>query len=94
MAYLLVHHEVEDFDKWKHNFNAHAYARSETGSKGGKVFRNADNPNEVFVLLEWDSLENAKSFGKSENIKEIMKNAGVTGIPAIYYLEESAKTST
>ena len=94
MAYLLVHHKVEDYVKWKHNFDAHTSARSVNGSRGGKIFRNADNPNEVFVLLEWDSLENAKSFGKSENIKEIMKNAGVTGIPAIYYLEESAKTST
>jgi len=45
-------------------------------------------------LLEWDSIENAQKFGQSENIKEIMKNAGIVGIPAIYFIEEAAKTST
>ena len=94
MAYLLVHHKVEDYVKWKHNFDAHTSARSVNGSRGGKIFRSAENPNEVFVLLEWDSIENAQKFAHSQNIKEIMKNAGVVGIPAIYFLEESTKTST
>jgi heme-degrading monooxygenase HmoA len=93
MPYLFVHHEVEDYKKWKTVFDAHSFARSETGSKGGKVFRSANNPNEIFVLLEWDSIENAQKFGQSENIKEIMKNAGIVGIPAIHFLEEAAKTS-
>ena len=94
MPYLFVHHEVEDYKKWKTVFDAHSYARSETGSKGEKVFRSANNPNEIFVLLEWDSIENAQKFGQSENIKEIMKNAGIVGIPAIHFIEEAAKTST
>ena len=94
MAYLLVHHKVEDYNRWKHNFDAHATARSVNGSRGGKVFCSSNNPNEVFVFLEWDSIENAQKFARSQNIKEVMKNAGVVGIPAIYFLEESTKTST
>lgn len=94
MAYLLVHHQVEDYNKWKHNFDAHASARSVNGSHGGKIFRNANNPNEVFVFLEWDSIENAQKFAQSQNIKEVMKNAGIVGTPAFYFVEESAKTST
>ncbi|MCW9066631.1 MAG: hypothetical protein OQJ78_10070 [Ignavibacteriaceae bacterium] len=93
MAHLLVHHEVEDYKKWKTVFDAHALARSASGSKGGKVFQSANNPNEIFILLEWDSIENAQKFGQSENIKEIMKNAGIVGMPAFYFIDESAKTS-
>ena len=36
MSYLFVHHEVEDYKKWKTVFDAHSFARSETGSKGEK----------------------------------------------------------
>ena len=94
MAHLLIHHTVEDYSKWKPVFDAHSYARSETGSKGGKVFRSVNNPNELFVLLEWDSVENAQKFAFSINIKEVMKNAGVLGTPSIFIVEEAAETST
>ena len=93
MAHILVHHKVEDYNKWKPVFDEHASARSEGGSKGGKVFRNANVPNELFVLLEWDSVENAQNFAQSDSTKEAMKNAGVVGMPAIYFVEEAATTS-
>ena len=90
MAHLLVHHKVEDYRKWKLAFDEHAAYRSKNGSKGGKVFRSSSDPNEVFVLLEWDSIENAKKFAQSDQTKEVMKDAGVVGMPAIYFVEEAA----
>ena len=92
MAHLLVHHKVEDYKKWKLAFDGHSSMRSQNGSKGGKVFQSANNPNELFVLLEWDSLANAQKFAQSDGIKEAMKNAGVVGMPAIYFVEEAAVT--
>jgi len=94
MAHLLVKHKVEDYNKWKAAFDDHASYRSENGSKGGKVFRNANDPNELFVLLEWDSIQNAQKFAQSDQTKEAMMNAGVVGMPAIYFVEEAANTST
>jgi heme-degrading monooxygenase HmoA len=93
MAHLLVHHKVEDYNKFKPVFDAHTSLRSASGSLGGKIFRSANNPNELFVLLEWDSLANAEMFAQSDSIKEAMKNAGVVGMPAIYFVEEAASTS-
>jgi hypothetical protein len=60
---------------------------------GGKIFRNADDPNDLFVLLEINSIENAKKFVSSADTKEAMKNAGVVGIPSIYFVEEVAETA-
>ncbi len=93
MAHILIHHKVEDYKKWKLAFDDHAAYRSVNGSQGGKVFRNSSDPNEVFVLLEWDSLENAKKFAKSDQTKEVMKDAGVVGMPEIYFVEEINETS-
>lgn len=93
MALFLVHHKVEDYKTWKSVFDGHSSLRSEAGSQGGKIFRSANNPNELFVLLEWDNLANAQKFAQSDNIKEAMKNAGVVGMPEIYFVEEIAETA-
>lgn len=93
MAHFLVHHKVEDYKTWKSVFDGHSSLRSEAGSQGGKIFRSINDPNELFVLLEWDSIENAQKFAQSDSIKEAMKKAGVVGMPAVYFVEEAAKTS-
>ena len=93
MAHFLVHHKVEDYKTWKSVFDAHSSLRSEAGSQGGKIYRSTNNPNELYVLLEWDSLENAHKFAQSDSIKEAMKKAGVVGMPAIYFVEEVAETA-
>lgn len=93
MAHILVHHKVNDFNNWKPFFEKHSAYRAENGSLGGKVFRNSNDPNEVFVLLEWDSIENAMRFAQSDDTREVMKTAGVLGIPSVYFVEEVAETT-
>ena len=93
MAHILVHHKVEDYKMWKTVFDSHSSLRSEAGSLGGKIFRSTNDTNELFVLLEWDSLENAQKFAQSDSIKEAMKKAGVVGIPVVYFVDEVAETA-
>lgn len=93
MANILVHHKVEDFNKWKPFFDQHSGFRSQNGSKGGRVFRSADNPNDLFILFEWDSIENAQKFAHSDNLKETMQKAGVQGMPEINFVEEVSTIS-
>lgn len=93
MTSVLVRHKVKDYEKWKIVFDEHSNFRKENGSKGGHLFRNANDPNETVIIFEWDNLENAKKFVQSENLKEAMKKAGVTGKPTIYFLEEIEKLS-
>src|SRR5215208_4517756 len=63
MPYLLVRHKVEDYERWKPGFEEHGATRKESGSKGVRLFRSADDPNETVILLEWDDLENARQRG-------------------------------
>jgi heme-degrading monooxygenase HmoA len=93
MVHILVHHNVKDFEKWKVHFDNHSSFRAQNGSKGGKVFQSASNPNEVFVLLEWESLESAQKFSQSPNLREVMMEAGVVGMPEMYFVKDAETAS-
>lgn len=93
MKYILVKHTVEDYDKWKRVFDEHEAARKAMGSKGGFVLRNADDANELIILLEVDDLGKAKEFMQSDDLKAVMEKAGVITEPAIYYLDEADRPS-
>ena len=93
MAYILVHHQIEDYNKWKPVFDDNADDRAEHGSTGGKIFRNADEPNDIFVLLEISSVEEGKKFAQSDSLKEVMQKAGVISMPEVHFLEEAATTA-
>jgi hypothetical protein len=91
MAYLLVKHTVRSFDEWKPIFDQDASTRQAGGSKGGYVFRNADSPNEIVVLLSWDGADRARTFAASDNLRAVMQRAGVQGRPEVYFLDETAR---
>ena len=45
MPYLLVRHKVEDYERWKPVFDHdHGATREQSGSKGGPILRNPDDP--------------------------------------------------
>ncbi len=88
MTYLLVRAKFEDFAKWKPIFDEHGPTRKASGSKGGYLFRNANDPNELIVLFEWDNLEKARQFAQSDDLRERMQQAGLMDRPDVYFLEE------
>jgi len=51
-------------------FDERRAIRKAAGSKGDRVFRNADNPNELVILLEWDDLKKAREFAQSDDLKK------------------------
>ena len=62
MAFMLGHFDVGDYDTWKREtFDKDPAGRKQAG-KGHTISRSIDNPNEVFVRVEFDSVDDAKSF--------------------------------
>ena len=43
--------------------------------------------------MEWDSVENAKKFAGSDDLREKMQEVGVTDRPDMYFLNEDERTS-
>ena len=93
MPYLVIRHKVEDYAKWKPVFDSHGDARKAAGSKGGYVFRNANDGNEIVMLFEIEDLERCRQFVESEDLKATMQKSGVADQPDVYYLEEADRPS-
>ena len=93
MPYLLIQPTIEDYAKWKPVFDEHSATRKASGSKGGQLFRNADNPNEILILFEWDDLEKARQFTQSDDLRQAMQRSGVIGRPDLYFLDEVERLS-
>jgi hypothetical protein len=87
MAYILVRHKVNDYNKWKPVFDEHGAVRKTIGSKGGYLFRNIDDPNEVVMCIEADDVEKAREFVKSEDLRQTMERSGVVDQPDIFFLD-------
>ena len=92
MAYIIVRHTVADYARWKALFDADVANRQAGGSKGGQLFRSADDPNEVVMLFEWD-LEQARQFSQSKDLRAKMQEAGVLDPPDFHFLEEIEQLS-
>ena len=90
MVYAIVQLNLESYDKWKPVFDERSALRKESGSKGARLFRNLENRNDVVILFKWDNMENARKYLESENLRENLKEIGVTY--TIKYFDELEKT--
>ncbi len=90
---MLIRHKVEDYDAWKLVFDEDELTRRANGSQGGRIYRGADDPHEVVILLEWDDLERARLFADSDDLREVLTRAGVMDQPDIWLLEDGDSIS-
>ncbi|MGA3092799.1 MAG: hypothetical protein ABSD75_29740 [Terriglobales bacterium] len=88
MINVLVHHEVADYTTWKTSFDSTFDWRHKHGERGCRIFRSAGNVNDVTVFFEWESLEGARAFLASDELKTRMASAGVKGSPRVDFLTE------
>ncbi len=87
MAHQFVRHTVDDYDKWRAAYDDDEANRQKSGLKELGVHRGADNPNDITVVFEVESLERAIEFTKSPELKEAMMAAGVQGMPDIWFTD-------
>ena len=62
MPYVLIHHRVADYERFRAVFDDDAERRRRLGSKGGRLLRSTVGSNDFFALFEWDDVENAREF--------------------------------
>lgn len=89
MVHVLVRHKVSDYSRWKEAFDSHLNTRKRFGELGFRLFHAADDPRDIFVLLDWQTVEEARKFMNSEELRNAMERAGVVGSPEIQYLEDA-----
>jgi hypothetical protein len=82
---LTIHHKVQDYTKWRSVYDAHETSRRSAGITNGRVFRNAEDPNDVVVLQDVAYVAQARTWVASEDLKSAMQKAGVIGSPTIRF---------
>ncbi|MDH3492947.1 MAG: antibiotic biosynthesis monooxygenase [Acidobacteriota bacterium] len=94
MANMLIRHRVDDYDAWKKVFDEFIDTRRAAGEKSWRIWRTDDDANNLVLLFGWDTIENAKAFFASAELKATMENAGVAEPPEVYFLEEVNRGKT
>jgi quinol monooxygenase YgiN len=87
MQYVLIIHEVQDYQSWKIVFDQAADLRKEAGERSYQVLKYENNPNQIVHFSVWTSLQDAKTFFESPQLVEIRAKAGVKS-PEFIYLEQ------
>jgi quinol monooxygenase YgiN len=87
MKYVLIIHEVQDYEIWKKIFDAAATMRQEAGELSYQVLRDAHHRNKIVHFSQWASLVDARAFFESLALEEIRRQAGVES-PEFLYLDQ------
>ena len=93
MINVLIRHKVADYDSWKKAFDDFAPFRKTSGELSYHVMQYDNDANNLYLLFKWDTIENARSFLGSAQLKEAMQSAGVTEPPEIQFLHDAAHGS-
>jgi hypothetical protein len=82
---LTLHFKVKDFNAWQTSYNGNEKNRTSAGITNSKVFRGADNPNEVVLLQDVADVAKARAWYGSAEMKTTMEKSGVVGSPNIRF---------
>ena len=86
MSYVRMYfrHNVADYDSWKKGYDAFSSYQKNHGVFYESVYQSTDDPNNVTVIHDFHSIEEAKAFAQSEELKRRMSSLGVKGTPQIW----------
>jgi hypothetical protein len=88
MAFLVGVFEG-DFDAWKEQFDSDPLGRKQV-AKGHTMMRGVENPNQIFVRIEFDSADDARAFQDKVRNSEVLQNVTVKVPPTVVELAGQA----
>ena len=86
MASMIIHHSVRDYAAWRPGYDAHESSRVAAGITDCRVYRNAEDPNDIVIVANvFDPAKGAR-MAAGDNLKTAMQKAGVLGAPTIHLI--------
>ncbi len=86
---LLVRNRVKDFSTWLDYFDGDGDAAAEYGLKVAQMWQSAEDPNNVFFLLDVEDVARANAFMARPESREIGEKSGVID-GEFYYVQPVA----
>ena len=84
-ARMFVRLEVVQFSEWVKTYDGFAPARKAAGITESTVWQSADDPTDVLIINDFPSLEQARAFAASGDLRDAMRNAGLKGPPQVWF---------
>jgi hypothetical protein len=82
---LTIHLKVKDYTAWRTGYDGREKSRVSAGITNGRVFRNAQDQNDVVILQDVADVAKAHSWLGSDEMKAAMQQSGVVGSPTIRF---------
>ena len=82
---LTVHFKVKDYAAWRTSYDGREKNRLSAGITNGRVFRRAEDPNDVVVVQDAADVAKARAWFASDDLKTAMQKSGVIGSPSIRF---------
>jgi len=82
---LTIHHKVKDYAAWRKGYDEHEKSRKSAGITNGRVFRSAEDPNDVVILLDVADVAKARTWLGSDDLKTAMQKSGVIGSSSVRF---------
>jgi len=80
---ILTEGHVEDFDQFWQTFSTKGHdKRKQHGSKGAHVWRDAENPNHILIVFDWDEA-GFQELLADPDMQAIFQEAGLQGRPQL-----------
>jgi quinol monooxygenase YgiN len=87
MQYVLIIHEVADYNAWKSIFDRASDMRKAAGEQSYQVLSYQSDANKIVHFSQWSSIEAARQFFESTELVQIRIEAGVKS-PEFIYLNQ------
>jgi quinol monooxygenase YgiN len=88
MITMFVRHTVDDFDTWQKAVAEFAPTLKAKGVVGSAFYRSVDDPNDLTVSHEFETLEAARAFAQSDELRTARPKAGVDGAPKVWFAKQ------
>ena len=82
---MTVHLKVKDYDLWRTGYDSREKNRNSVGITNGRVFRRAEDPNDVMILQDVADVAKARTWLASDEMKSAMEKSGVVGKPNVRF---------
>jgi hypothetical protein len=79
---------VSDYNKWLAVYDGQKSIRDGSAITNSRVFRGADNPNEILVWNETADSAKTREGLTSTEMRKAMQQAGIVGAPRIYVVQQ------
>jgi len=89
MPVMIVKLKVDDFDRWKSEYDQLETLRREHGWTAHEIYRDATEPNTVVIVNRMQDLSRAKAYLGSDAVRSGVQRAGVQGPPEVWSVNET-----